>query len=299
MAKENIWWLLVLMLLACSDKPGQLAQNPSPMQEHIRPHERVDGTTCEGKRFSIDGVFDVPIEMFIPAHWAEKDTTDLIIHFHGSSSVTEWAGCQGDKQYAVATVNLGSGSGAYERPLLDPEVAVRLLHKTRGILLEAHGIRTRRILVSGFSAGYGAVRALLGNPKTFGMIDGVLLLDGLHTDYIPDKQLLSNGGRVNGEKLGPFLQLARMAVNGGKGFVFTHSSIFPGTYASTTECADYLINELSLKRNPVLRQGPNGMQQVGETTQGRLHILAFAGNTAPDHIDHLHGLSAFIGLLGP
>ncbi|MEQ9287353.1 MAG: hypothetical protein RIG77_10620 [Cyclobacteriaceae bacterium] len=67
---------------------------------------------------------------------------------------------------------------------------------------------------------------------------------------------------------------------------------------STTECADYLIRELGLKRNPVLRQGPNGMQQVGETTQGRLHILAFAGNTAPDHVDHLHGLSFFIGLLG-
>jgi len=29
----------------------------------------------------------------------------------------------------------------------------------------------------------------------------------------------------------------------------------------------------------------------------RLRILAFAGNTPPDHIDHLHGLPAFLKML--
>ena len=55
------------------------------------------------------------------------------------------------------------------------------------------------------------------------------------------------------------------AVAGKKRFLFTHSSIFPGTYASTMECADYLIKELRLSIIPKLKQGPLGMQQLGST----------------------------------
>ncbi|MBD3626693.1 hypothetical protein [Cyclobacterium sp.] len=52
-----------------------------------------------------------------------------------------------------------------------------------------------------------------------------------------------------------------------------------------------------IHREPVLREGPLGMQQLGASTQGKFKILAFAGNTAPDHIDHLHGMFHFIRLL--
>lgn len=290
--------LLVLCQLACAEKNKPVSQNPSPMEEHIRPHRRVDASGCEGTRFSIEDVLDAPIEVFVPAQLTENDTIDLVIHFHGNAKTTEWVACQHPKQFVTATVNLGSGSGAYERPLMDEEVRNRLLHKPMEILQSKYGIAVRRKLVTSFSAGYGAVRALLADPKSFESIDGVVLLDGLHTDYVPDRQLLSDGGKVNSSKLRPFLQYARAAANGDKRMVFTHSSVFPGIYASTTECADYLINELGLNRNPVLKQGPNGMQQVGSTSKGGLHILAFAGNTAPDHVDHLHGLSGFIKLLG-
>jgi len=50
-------------------------------------------------------------------------------------------------------------------------------------------------------------------------------------------------------------------------------------------------------RRPVLKWGPAGMQQLSETRQNGLRILACAGNTAPDHIDHLHGLPAFLKML--
>jgi hypothetical protein len=36
------------------------------------------------------------------------------------------------------------------------------------------------------------------------------------------------------------------------------------------------------------------MQQLSEVKNGNFQILGFAGNTAPDHIDHFHGLFYFL-----
>jgi hypothetical protein len=74
----------------------------------------------------------------------------------------------------------------------------------------------------------------------------------------------------------------------------THSEIFLGTFASTTETTDWLVQTLGLRRVPVLRWGPGGMQQLSEVRKGRFEIMGFAGNSAPDHIDQLHGMPDFL-----
>ena len=285
---------LCLLLIGCAkDKKGQ---NPSPMQEHIRPHERVDGSDCEGVRFNISDVFDVPLEVFIPSKIADKDTADLVIHFYGNRMVTEYAACNNDNKLIIITINFGSGSERNERPLQGSNKFIEFLEHLQS-QIEMQGIVLDRIFVSGFSAGFGAIRAILSNKTYCELIEGVLLLDGLHTDYIPKGKVLAQGGLLNISKLQPFLDFADLALSENKRFIFTHSSIFPGTFASTTECADYLIAELDLSRQPSLVQGPLGMQQVGSTEKGGLRILAFAGNTAPDHIDHLHSFYHFLQLL--
>ena len=83
----------------------------------------------------------------------------------------------------------------------------------------------------------------------------------------------------------------------GKTFVVTHSEIFPGTYASTTECADYLLAALSLKRRPKPMRGPIGMQQLSAVDAGGFRVRGYAGNTAPDHVDFLHAMPAWFSLL--
>ena len=85
--------------------------------------------------------------------------------------------------------------------------------------------------------------------------------------------------------------------NSRKNFLFTHSEIFPGTYASTTESADYLIAKIGIKNEAVLKWGPLGMQQLGDARLNNCRIMGFAGNTAPDHIDHLHALYYFLNIL--
>jgi hypothetical protein len=36
------------------------------------------------------------------------------------------------------------------------------------------------------------------------------------------------------------------------------------------------------------------MQQVSRASSGALAVLSFAGNSAPDHVDHLHALPWFL-----
>jgi hypothetical protein len=74
----------------------------------------------------------------------------------------------------------------------------------------------------------------------------------------------------------------------------THSEVFPGTFASTTEAVDLLIHELKLQHKPVLKWGPVGMQQISEARAKRIFVLGFAGNSAPDHVDHLYGMSEWL-----
>ena len=152
-------------------------------------------------------------------------------------------------------------------------------------------------ILSSFSAGYGSIRAILRNAENINLIDGIIVLDGLHTDYIPEGKVLYEGGKLNTEKLQPFLDFAKLASEKKKVFLITHSEIFPGMYASSTETADFLIQILELNRKPVLKWGPLGMQQLCEVREGNLQILGFAGNTAPDHIDHFHGLYYFLNSL--
>ena len=72
--------------------------------------------------------------------------------------------------------------------------------------------------------------------------------------------------------------------------MITHSEIFPGTFASTTETADYLLKELKLGRRATLEWGPTGTQQLSEARQGDFLLRGYAGNSAPDHVDLLYAM---------
>jgi hypothetical protein len=39
------------------------------------------------------------------------------------------------------------------------------------------------------------------------------------------------------------------------------------------------------------------MQQLSEVRAGRFTLLGFAGNTAPDHVDHLHALERWLRMI--
>lgn len=293
--------ILFAVLSACSfiSETGsqQNKQFPSPMVENIRTHERIENKAYPGLTFSLKNVLSKPIEIYQKENLEKFKKFDLLIHFHGASYVPKNAVFNSKTPILLAIVNLGSGSSVYEKAFLNELVFPKLIDIIVDSVSANNGfkIELSKKYLSSFSAGYGAVRAILKNHKS--ELDGILLLDGLHTDYDPPAKVLAEGGKLNTEKLNNFLKFAQLAVNGRKKILISHSEIFPGTYASTTETADWLISSLKLKRTPILKWGPAGMQQLSETVKKGFTILAFAGNSAPDHVDHFHGLPQFLELL--
>ncbi|MFC1508823.1 hypothetical protein ACFL60_03935 [Candidatus Omnitrophota bacterium] len=264
------------------------------MVENIRAHERIKDKPVSGTSIALTTILPKPVEVYIPDIGKNTDLTTLLIHLHGGAFIPRHAVIHSEKPVILAAVNLGFGSSVYERAFLSEGVFGALIDSISHLVSEK-GFRHREftnIHLTSFSAGYGAVRALLKNHMD--VIDGLILLDGLHTSYVPDRKVLHEGGVLNTEILEVFLEFARQAAEGRKRLLITHSEIFPGTYASTTETADYIIKSLGLKRMPVVKWGPVGMQLVSETSVNGLTILGFAGNTAPDHVDHLHGLPVFL-----
>ena len=272
--------------------PPAASQNPSPMVEETRAHERLTPMELGGALRSFVGPGGRPVEVFLPQRAGMRGAVDLVVHFHGAAWLPQQAVAKLAVHAAAAVVNLGAGSGAYHRAFSDPEAFDSLLAAVTRELSAANtgSERIGRVTLVGFSAGHGAVRAILREPRHFARVDAVLLLDGLHASYVPEGTVLALGGVLDTTNLAVLADFARAAIRGEKRFVLTHSEIFPGTFASTTETADWLLRAVGLRRTPVLRWGPRGMQQLSEVRSGRFELLGFAGNTAPDHVDHFHAL---------
>ncbi|MDQ6718341.1 MAG: hypothetical protein M3Z17_08365 [Gemmatimonadota bacterium] len=299
--------LLAVMGAAChtvpvpatgaSAPPTPRAQNPSPMMEQGRRHDRIPPRTPADIALRIETGLPKPVDLYIPVRSNQPvEERTLLVHFFGAAYIPLQAAVANGGRYVVAVVNLGAGSSAYERPFADTATWHTLLRRVQNetSARTAGRVRINRIIVSAFSAGYGGVRALLRDDQIAASINGVILLDGFHTSYVPERTVLAEGGALDTTNLVTFLRYARRAVAGETRMLITHSEIFPGTFASTTETTDWLIAELGLARKPVLEWGPGGMQQISEVRSGGLTILGFAGNAGPDHIDHLHGLGAFL-----
>jgi len=269
------------------------------MVEHTRAHLRLQPQRPPGTERSFVGPAGKSVIVFVPAGTRHAGALRLVVHFLGAAFVPEQAVARLGGDHIAAVVNIAPGTGAYDRAFAEPAAYDSLLAGIRREASAALGrpAAFRTVTLVGFSAGHGAIRRILRDSAHFAAVDAVLLLDGMHTGYIPDRQVLAEGGQLDTTNLVVWERFARAAMAGRKRFLVTHSEIFPGTFASTTETADWLLARLGLRRTPVLRWGPGGMQQLSEARAGRFRLLGFAGNSAPDHIDQLQGEPEFLALL--
>ncbi len=287
---------LLLMLLLTSSLliTQQSQQSPSPMLDHTRPHPRIAQTEVSGRRMDLKSLQGA--RLFVTSRINPAKPVSLVIHFHGAPWLVEYHIAHYLRRAALITVQIGNGSSVYRRPFEQVEVFKNLLDEASSELRLKRGWAS--ITLIGFSAGYGAVRQILRNPDSFKLVNNVLLLDGMHASYSPEGKLLADGGAINATDMDSFVSFAREAIASRKNFVFTHSEIFPGAYASTTECGDYLLAQLKLARLPILQTGPIGMQQLSLVDAGGFHLRGYAGNSAQDHVDHFQAMSTWYKLVG-
>jgi hypothetical protein len=265
-----------LALLTALLLPGQEA-------DKVRSHPRVKKEMPEGQREKLSmGT------LFIPKDLKRDGPVPLFVHFHGGDWLPEVAAVQHGRT-AVLAVQLGSGSAVYGKPFADPKAFGQLLAEAE----KKVGIKFGPITLTAWSAGYGAVRAILRNPDDYDRVQGVLLLDGLHAGYVKDTDA-KGIARIVPEHIDIFVKFAKDAAAGKKRLIVTHSQIVPGTYASTTETADYLLHHLKLERRAAKKVGPMLTQQLSEARAGQFAVFGFEGDTAADHVDLLHALPYYL-----
>lgn len=144
-------------------------------------------------------------------------------------------------------------------------------------------IHKKSLVISGFSGGGSVVANMVANRnKIPGGIDGVVINDGLHVD-------------INDPRMKAIVDYAKEAQHDkNKKFKIIHTAIKP-SYTSTTQTADYIINQLGLQRQPI--KDPKEFESYGfspksEVKDGGLEIVQMFGGDdakAPYYVDNRPG----------
>lgn len=238
---------------------------------------------------AVSGFAEVPLttgRLFIPTNWLPRSNrADLLVFFHGHPPLVcsnlSWSG----KSVPVVVVNYSGLSAAYAGPFRDTNRFGAMLREARLRLDERTGrsLETGRLAVASFSAGFGAVREILRQADYFSQITDLVLADTLYAGYA------TNDGprRVVPAHIEDFARFARRAAADDAVMVLTHSQLVPGTYASTVDTADAILDVLSLKRTPASGTDATGMTLLSTAEKGRFTLRSYDGKAGPDHMKHL------------
>jgi hypothetical protein len=206
---------------------------------------------------------------------------DVMFHFHGHEAARkEWITVMDGA--VLVGIDLGLGSGPYETAFDAPEAFERLLASVERAVAKKTGRETataRRVGLSGWSAGYGAIQKILGQKFGKQRVDSVVLLDGLHCGY--------QGQGLNALQIRAFSEFAKEAAAGNRLMFVSHSSIIPPGYASTTETANFLIHQVGGTPKASKGAGPLGLELISRFTKGKFHVRGFSGNDKMDHCAQL------------
>lgn len=217
---------------------------------------------------------------------------DLLIHFHGAVETIRQALERAGTQATVVVVNQPGLSAAYAVPFReDPKLFASLLAAAPSP--QPDGIdppvpRWRRVTLSCFSAGYGAVREILKDPAAVDRVAAVVAADSIYAGIDPEAEA-AGSRQVDARDMAAFVAFAERAVRGEKVFVVTHSAQ-PTPYASTTETADHLLRRFGLTRRTVEPEETADHPQASRADRGGFHVLGFAGASGPAHLFHLRAI---------
>lgn len=221
-------------------------------------------------------------QLIVPSskRFARGGHFDVVVHFHGHEAARkEWITVMDGA--VLVGIDLGLGSGPYESAFDAPDAFARLLTSVERAVEKKTGrpARARKVGLSAWSAGYGAVQKILGQKFGKERVDAVILLDGLHCGY--------QGPSVNALQIKAFTEFAKEAAEKRKLMFVSHSSIIPPGYASTTETANFLIHEVGGTPKASSGKGPLGLDLISRYTRGNFHVRGFSGNDKMDHCAHL------------
>ena len=213
----------------------------------------------------------------------------LWIHLHGATDTVERAFAQVGAPGVLVTLTLPGLSKVYADHFAPPEAFENLLREAAAIVRRARGggeWTPAHITVSSFSAGFGGVRQLLRQPAAFERIGTLVMADSIYCGYagpVVERQ-------VDPALMEGFLRYARLAADGKRRMLITHTRQVPEGYASTTETADYLISQLGGGRAGRGAEWGDGLVETGRFSRAGFEVIGFEGAEAKDHLQHLRSL---------
>ncbi len=218
---------------------------------------------------------------------------ELLIHFHGDPRTTAKNFRQAGLSGVLLTVNCRGLSSAYRRPFENESLFPYLVQHVRQELIQ-DGIlddktNWKRIDVSCFSAGYGAVREILRDNAAVQQIESVAAADSIYASI----KLRGGQRRVDVEQMQPFLDFAFLAIQGHKVFHISHSQLAVEAYASTKETAEYLLSEIGLARRSTRENelGHRSFSPISIANRGSFTVIGFPGDDGEGHLEHLRNIS--------
>jgi hypothetical protein len=232
-------------------------------------------------------------KLFVPEGYEHRPdgAVDLLIHFHGDPQTVWNNAAQAKLNAVIVTANYNGLSGVFSKPFSDPKLFQALLDDALAKLREQPDFDDAhwdRIVVTSFSAGYGAVREILKQPHYREAIDGILAGDSLYAST--DE---ADGTPVD-EQMADYKTYADMAARGEKTFVFTHSDVVTPTYESTRETGDELLAHLKLTPTEIDQPGLGTLRFTRTAKQGGFALWGAAGDKGDDHMAHLRYMAEWL-----
>jgi hypothetical protein len=240
------------------------------------------------------GVYDtwtrgLPVGQMIAPHKggvSKSGGFDLVVHFHGHEAIRKEF-VKAAKGQVLVGIDLGIGSGAYSNAFSSPHVFTDLVAAVEQEMSKRSGKKAhvRKLALSSWSAGYGAVDMILRQPAGK-KIDALILLDSLHTGYEDEQAHTLKAAQIE-----PFIAFAKRAAAGHGLMYMSHSSIIPPGYASTTEVSHLVVSELHGKVKHSTSKDVLGLDMFEKFDKGNFHMRGYTGDDKPDHCAHI-GLMA-------
>lgn len=232
--------------------------------------------------------------LIIPEWYHPADgRLDLVVHFHGSTDRVRDCFEKCGRNAALVVVSWNGLSRKYEKPFEDDsKLFARILHDAKREVARHFGLRSvsiNRLVVSSFSAGFGALRQILQDPSYENAITDLVMVDTLYAGYV------RQGGvnRVDPRDMAPFEGIVRKAAAGKKTVWITYSQVVPPGYASTLETAEYLLDKVDSRTRPASGNDAPGLDLVASADAGGFHVRGYVGDDGPAHMKHLYALDVF------
>ena len=325
---DRVTLLIVVAVLAgiagCSESRTVTTDGAAHQDSKAKGHaSNQAGNTLEPKGPIAPPRRDVPgrrgelsiAKIYVPDHFVITDgePVDVVIWFHGAPWCAEQVFYDSRKNAVLVTVTAKNLWETFRRQ----QALENLLEETNAWLSRQSNLAATdpipapeekesppsnrsdtnvnigRVCLASFSGGYVAVREILKQPQYQEIISDVVLADSL---YAP--RVKNNENKLDPAAMEPFLNYARRATAGKCNFIFSH--LYPPLAEhrgnTTTLAANYLIDQLGIKRKPAEERIAEGIQIAYKAESNGFHVFGYTGMTTQDHFEHLYKASHLLKL---